>query len=342
VNEDANMQQALEQVVLHQVDAEKGEGKTLSEEYIVEGYPTFILVNADGQTIESWRGFGEVKGFTERLDGALRDPTTIEEKRQRFSQSPTMSDAEKLGDYHESREEFQEAVRYYREAQKYAAGTDRDFHYDIFDAVFYGSRSDLFTLDEVRTAADAVFDNEAHTPEQVMDVAYMMLLVGRKKDAVDSVLPYLNRALQETAGVQEEDLKEKRLDLEIESALLVDKDEAKAVSLKRSSMPAGWKEKADQLNAFAWWCFENKVNLEEADKLARKGVQLAEDDKTKAMILDTAAETCNARGDCKDAVRLTELAIEADPQSTYYPKQLERFRKLLAEKDGSQRTSGSD
>ena len=56
----------------------------------------------------------------------------------------------------------------------------------------------------------------------------------------------------------------------------MDKDKAKALSLKRRSMPEGWMEQAKQLNAFAWWCFENEVDLEEADTLARKGVDLAE------------------------------------------------------------------
>ena len=93
------MQKALENVVLHKVDAEKGEGKTLTTDFTIEGFPTFVLVKADGQTIERWRGYGDVKAFTERLAGALQDPTTIEEKRQRFTQSPSMSDAEKLGDY---------------------------------------------------------------------------------------------------------------------------------------------------------------------------------------------------------------------------------------------------
>ena len=164
-----------------------------------------------------------------------------------------------------------------------------------------------------------------------MGVAYMTLAVGGKMDAVESMVPYLKRAMQETEGVQDEELQAKRLDLEVEHALLVEKDKPKAVSLKRSSMPEGWMEQAKELNAFAWWCFENEINLEEAEQLARKGAELAGDGKTKAMILDTVAEICNLRGSCKDAVYFIELAIEADPESTYYPKQLERFQKLLAE-----------
>ena len=117
----------------------------------------------------------------------------------------------------------------------------------------------------------------------------------------------------------------------MDHALFVEKAPEKAVKLRKANLPEGWLENAEELNGFAWWCFQNRVNLEEAESLARKGVELAANDKTKAEILDTVAEICNARGSCKDAVTYIELAIQADPDSEHYKKQLERFRKLLAE-----------
>jgi tetratricopeptide (TPR) repeat protein len=114
----------------------------------------------------------------------------------------------------------------------------------------------------------------------------------------------------------------------IDYALYVEMDLQKAANLKYGAMPEGWLENADALNEYAWWCFENKVDLERAEKLARKGIKLAEAGSQRAAILDTAAELCNALGQCDDAVSLTQQAIESDPQNEYYKKQLKRFQDL--------------
>ena len=34
------------------LDAEKGEGETLAEQFNVHGYPTYIVLNADGKTVD--------------------------------------------------------------------------------------------------------------------------------------------------------------------------------------------------------------------------------------------------------------------------------------------------
>jgi tetratricopeptide (TPR) repeat protein len=90
-------------------------------------------------------------------------------------------------------------------------------------------------------------------------------------------------------------------------------------------------EDARALNAFAWWCFENKINLEEARQLAEKGVTLAKPGGEKAMILDTLAEICNELGNRGDAVETTRAALAESPNNAYFKRQLERFEKLLAE-----------
>ena len=86
------------------------------------------------------------------------------------------------------------------------------------------------------------------------------------------------------------------------------------------------------LNNFAWWCFEHNVNLEEAEELALRGVELATDDDARANILDTAAEICAARGDCAEAIARIKRAIELSPDKEYFKTQLARFEKELAEK----------
>ena len=97
-------------------------------------------------------------------------------------------------------------------------------------------------------------------------------------------------------------------------------------------MPAGWESDAGGLNGFAGWCYENKINLEEAGKLARKGAALASPGAEKAEILDTAAEICNLLGNCDDAVLLAEQAAKEDPKSEHYAKQLKRFAEIRDKK----------
>ena len=84
-----------------------------------------------------------------------------------------------------------------------------------------------------------------------------------------------------------------------------------------------WKQVANMLNNFAWWCFENKFNLEEAEEHARAGVEIAKAGNQKANILDTVAEICNLRGDCGDAVTLIRMAVAEDPENEYFQKHLD-------------------
>ena len=117
--------------------------------------------------------------------------------------------------------------------------------------------------------------------------------------------------------------------------MLVLKDSDKALEYKRASMKEDWQEDAGSLNAFAWWCYENNVNLKEAQAMAQKGADLAEPGSEKAQILDTVAEICNARDDCAEALAFIQQAIQEDPDSEYYKKQEKRFQELLAQKNGN-------
>jgi hypothetical protein len=74
------------------------------------------------------------------------------------------------------------------------------------------------------------------------------------------------------------------------------------------------------------------VKLSDAEAFARRGVELSSAGPDRAQILDTVAEICNARGNCDDAVELIRQAMAEAPDSDYYPKQLERFQQIRAEK----------
>jgi len=321
---------ALGNVVLHKVDGEKGEGPELEKQLQVAGHPTFVLLNTSGETVDRWWGYSKADKFIAKLNAGLQDPTTIDQKRTRFATKPTMGDAEKLASFHETREEYKDAVGYYGEAQKLAAGSDRDFRYALFEATADGASGDDFSLAQAKQAADVALAYEGRTLDQVLGIAGTMTVLGRKKQDRDIMVPYLKLAMSESATSQDEDIQKSRKRLTAYHALYVERDEAKAVALRKEVLDADWQQDPKKLNSFAWWCFEGRVNLEEAEALARKGVELAADGKTKAKILDTLAEICNVRDNCKDAVHFMELAVAADPQAEEYPKKLEQFRKNLA------------
>jgi len=99
-------------------------------------------------------------------------------------------------------------------------------------------------------------------------------------------------------------------------------------------------DRSADLNRFAWWCFENKVNLDEAYSMAEKGTQLAKPGKDRAAILDTMAEICNAKDDCPNAIKLTQSAIKEDPKNPHYQEQLKRFQDLAAKQVGGTKQGG--
>jgi tetratricopeptide (TPR) repeat protein len=168
-------------------------------------------------------------------------------------------------------------------------------------------------------------------PAAKLELAMLMKYMAGKAGEVERAAPFLEAAFAASEGSTDEEVLKYREYLEVSYVLLVEKDAPKALEMYRQKMPEGWEEDAEQLNRFAWWCFENRINLEEAQELALKGVELAETDSERANILDTAAEICNARGNCDEALEHIKRAIELDPDKEYFKEQLARFEKAAAE-----------
>jgi tetratricopeptide (TPR) repeat protein len=320
---------ALDSVVLFKVDAEKGEGADLAKEYLVQGYPTFVLADAEGAVLDTWSGYAK-QNFLDTYGLAVADPTTIDEKRARFEVAATAKDAKTLARFHGTRGEYPEAIALIDRAVVIEPTAASRFDKFYFTVRAHTKAAEDYPLAQVTAAAQALVSSPDVEPGQLVEVADMMDYVGKKAEQPRLVVPYLEPALKATEGTEDAGLAKSRQGLEIQHALLVLDDKDKARELKLASMPEGWKEDASGLNAFAWWSFENKVGLEDAELLARQGVELAAPGKERAMILDTAAELCNARGNCDDAVELMRQAVEEDPDSKYYAKQLTRFEELRA------------
>ena len=329
MKEDADIQKALESVILYKVDAEKGEGPELAKEHMVQGYPTFVLANAKVQTLDRWLGYGKEE-FIADLADATSDLTTIEEKMKRFAMSPTEKDAAKLARYQDSIGEYGEAEKHYRKAAEMSE--DNTYAMEIFDATYSGfRRADYFTFDQTKAAAKTALEVETDGGTAIT-VANMMMSAARKAEKKDDAIPFLETAIKRTEGSDDESIQHRRANLLPYHALYVEKDADKAFEMKKAAMPEGWMDSSQQLNSIAWWCFENKVATQKAHDLAKRGVELAEPGSGKAAVLDTQAELCNELDDCATAVELIKLAIKEDPDNEYYKEQLTRFEELLAQK----------
>jgi tetratricopeptide (TPR) repeat protein len=334
VDSDDDIKTALENVFLYQIDGKKGDGKELAKEFKIRGYPSFVMTNSDGQTLDRWVGY-EKDFFIETLNDALEDLSTIEQKLARFDSEPTVRDASVLGRYSNSLGEYKDAVMYYTVAQKMNNDPSRDYAHEIFENTARGMKGEHFTFEDVIRAADDVMDSEDVAPEATIETALSIARLAKENDRLDVIERYIEAGLEVASTGDDPEASRSYNQLMTSKSLYVTGDKEVAVKYKKATMPDGWLEDAGQLNAFCWWCFENLVNLKEAEKLSRKSVELAEPGSQKAMNLDTLAEICNALGNCREAAELIKMAMTEDPESEYYPKQLEKFEDNLESSDQS-------
>lgn len=343
VKGDATLQEAIAaNVVLFKIDAEKGEGVDMSRTYDVSGYPTFILMNAGGEVLDRWSGYGDPTSWIASMTAATDDPMTVDARVRRFRQEPTAADARKLGQLRHATGYYGDAVAFYERAATLDPASATDAAKRAFDAVTEGTvRRMMWEPAQVKARADELLSRGLEDGEH-LDIVYSMYTLARRTEDMSLYTPYIADAL--TASATYADLDEPEGDakwyatmhanLRLHQAQYVDQDMDRAVEIKRTTMPEGWMESADQLNAFAWWCFENEVNLDEAEEMARKGVELSEEGGARANILDTLAEICNLKGDCGEALEIIRRAAAEDPSNEYIQRQVARFEGLVAEQKG--------
>ncbi len=316
--------------ILYSVSATEGEGKEIAKAYSVHNFPHFILTDSKGETIDRWYGFSCQDCFVKRVIASTGDPITVTERIKRFQKSPSEEDASKLGEIRHSEGMFAEAAAYYGRAKELNTHPETNYDAMIFNAMAYGNYYNLYSADQVRAQADAVLASSSCSEKDLIKVALSMYKISRRANDINFFTPYLKVSIEQTADSKDEDVLHKRATLMPEYALHIEKNVKKAIELKKKGLPEGWQKNANELNNYAWWCFENNINLAEAEKMARKGIELAAPGREKANILDTLAEICNLSGDCGDAVDYIKLAVAEDPENEYFQDQLVRFEKLLA------------
>ena len=314
------------QAILLPVDAEKGEGIGLARRYRVYAYPTFLLVDAAGNVFDGWLGYGAAEPFLTTLSAATAAPVLLGERHREFRQAPSAAAAVKIAELEQLGGAFGEALAWYRRAQE--LGSEAYLAPAIFETVARGQRAGLFGEAALLEPARLVIGDPRSSGRQVMETVALLGQATQGKADRGPYLEAIQRGAARLADATSAEDQRFHAALMADHTLLAEGRHDEAFVWKQKSMAEGWREQPAALNEIAWWCFENGVALEEAEDLARHGVDLATSDGEKANILDTLAELCNARGNCKEALGLIREALRLNPDSDYLKQQLARFEKL--------------
>ncbi len=313
----------MQGAVFAKVNTEKGTGPDISGTYNIKALPTFIVMNNQGEIVDRWLGFDGPDAWSAAVIKAKADPRTITVKREAFAEVPTADLAASLANDAACDFDYQGAVKYFRQARGLDPSRAEYFTEQILSNMFYGARSKAFSFDEIATEADLALAQPNTSVDQKESLAGMISGMAHSMGTPEKAVPYITAAL--AAGESESEPSDQRLNLMVENALLVEHDEAKAVELRKKMLDEGWEDDPSQLNNFAWWCFQNKLNLAEAEELALHGAEIAAEDTERANILDTAAEISAARGNHDDALVHAKRAAELDPEKDYFKQQVDRF-----------------
>lgn len=325
---DKELKAALSVFVVAKYDAEKGIGRELAGQYQVNAYPTYLIMNHRGETVDSWAGYSKAD-MIGRLDFAIEDPRPIDEKIKSFQAEPTAKLGMMLGQYYQARNELDAALKTFRTVQSMAGAGDVSF--DIYYLLSRKLGQGGASIEDVEKAAKVFLAQPLDDPGK--NVYVVQSLAGFHPQLSELYLESLAGLM---TSLETSDLAGREAaieELKPEYLLHIKHDEAAAYAAQVESMGPGWQDHSDGLNSLAWWCFENKVMLAKALEHAEKGVRLADEGSPKAMVLDTLAEIEHALGQTDKALEHMQQAVEQDPDSKHYPKQLERFRQaLLAQK----------
>jgi len=318
-------------VIHFPLNVKEGEGVELGKAFKVGiYYPLFVLVNSQGNTITRWTGYNGSSRFVARLNQALSDLTTVDERITDCDAQPTLAKALFLANYFTDSNEYQKAIAYYRRAVNLGGQRRLDYSFQIFKNCANAAWNDELALDSVFVAADAVIAVRPVKRENTHKMAQMMLRLTRKLDKLNHLPKYLQAGLDATAGIPDAKIAKDHMLLQADWALYVEHDTTRAITLKQRTMGPGGERLRDKFYMYSKWCLDRQIDLANAEMYARRTIDMVNEGVYRARVLSTAAQICDARGKIDDAIDLIESAIEQDPSSTHYEELLEGFQKSAA------------
>ncbi|MFC1572126.1 hypothetical protein ACFL6M_00860 [Candidatus Eisenbacteria bacterium] len=311
---------------MYKVQGDTVTGKPMVDRFGVRAYPTFVALNAQGELLHSWLGYGQPEPWVKRMQEIKADPISVDARKSRHDATPTFRDALVLGQVALGGSDYVEAERRFQEASDLdpeAAG-EENVPIQLFRAAYFGAGTGDVTIEHAVEVATGLLESPDVKPAHVLEVTER-LARAVDKIGTEMLVPFLQMAHPQIEPLEDEDLQSRREKFLIEYALFAESDTEKAVRMKKGTLPDGWESDPDELNGFAWWCFERKVNLEEAEALAQNGVDLTPPGSSQANVIDTLAQIVYLRGDQQRATELIRQALEMDPENEYLKEQIKKF-----------------
>ncbi len=325
--------------MLVKVDARAEENQALRDAHGVWLYPSFVVLNAQGEPLASWAGFADAEAWSSDLGRIAADPITLAKRRARLIEAPTFVDALVLGEEALRSRRLREAEQLLRQAQALdpQAAAEEDVLGSLLRTAFYGFGSD-YGPEEATAILTEVLASSHVTADHAIYLSSRLYRAVRRGDAeLTQVAPLLQKAYPLVESAKDDSHQEHRQSVLADHAVYVEQDPEKGLRLRRAALPDDWESDADELNGLAWWCFERRVHLAQAETWARQAVEAAPAGPSKANALDTLAQILHLRGETRAALTLIEEALELDPGSSYLKEQRDRFTEIL---EGSPENEG--
>lgn len=331
---DPRIREALAPYEFVSIDAEKEPGTTLIKTYPVLAFPTFLLLDATGEELNRTSGYGNPEGFQRQITELVADPLPFSARLERFEDAPDADTASRLHGMAQSRGERELAFSLARRAVDLGGGVSArtTLLMELHGQWIQGKAE----LEELTSLSDSILED----PERTRTVLNMVFntMAGVALRARDRTLAeaaarvYLDS--EDTTSTASEPQRARYLARM--RAEFVDRDLGRVATYMKEDMPEGWTSDARKLNDYAWFCFENRVHLEDGERHARMALALENAaPKTLAAAIDTAAEFAFLRDDAEEALRLVRRAAELDPENAYYRDQIVRFEAARAAAEGA-------
>ena len=305
---------AKKNLISKKIDAEKNNGPQQKKKYRVEGYPTILLLDSEGNEIDRIIGYRPPEEFFNELNRIKNRENTLSDLITRYKQSINNSSvkidlAEKyiLMNLPDSARLLLDNI-YSFQKKKHQLDFSVSFN---LSQLYYKIRS----LDRSIEILDQIVESGVDSS----DIAYFYRLLYKSKRSsdIDALLEYAE--LSENIDRKQKSywqiiriLKKYKREPDLEAELYL-----KVIDLYTSD----YKYLPSLLNSFSWRMTELEKNLDIALVKINKALEYGEDIK----ILDTKAEVLWKLNRSEEAVEIIEKCILSDPQNKYYKDQKKKF-----------------
>ena len=294
------------------IDAEKGEGIELAKRYGVSGFPTLVVVDASGDEVDRIVGYRAPEPFTKDVQRILAGEGTLPALRAAYTAAPDDVAAGLALGTKLAVSKPTDAATLFAHLVETSKSQDRATQANVhleYAAALLATRQ----LEPAMAEAEILVRDFADTPAAGKAAARVggAFIRGDAKRA----LAFLDAARGAATESQDKVL--------IEQYTVAVHKAGIAASLKRQGEAAG--DDPQALNAVAWTCFEQKMNVRDAIGWARTAVEKSNRD---AAILDTLANLLWLTG-TPDA-RAEALKLETEAAGKGEGAMAKEFKSLVA------------